>query len=536
MLGNGASLPSSSTAAYFVQESMTAYAFNVRTWSADACDMGGQISAAVVVPQTSYDVPDDDIVPQPPPGNNNPVDSLGDRLMQWAQYRKIGSTESLWVNHTTYFTGQNTSPQWSQINVTGGTIHTSIVQQQIYQRDQSLFRWMGSLAVDKAGDMALCYSTSNGSAPNYPSLQCAGRLASDTLNQLPQGETEYVAGQGSSLVTHRWGDYSSTTVDPTDDCTFWHTNMYFNSQTNGSSGNYQTRIFAFKFPNCSSGAQFTLTVSDVGNGTVTSDDGHINCGSNCSYNYNNGAQVTLTATAPSGWIFTGWSGACSGTGSCHVTMTQNLSVTATFTVSYRLSVGIVGSGNVTSTDGLINCPGNCTHQYAQNTQVTLVPTPSRSWTFAGWTGACSGTGSCFVTMNQDLSVTATFTGSYSPYQFVASSPCRLVDTRNDSPIQGGTSRDFAVPQLGGCNIPECRRVFTERDGGTTRVAWVPHDLADGRIAPYISTMNSPDGRFKADAAIVPSGNEWRGQRVCHEYQRRGARHQRLLQRARVADP
>jgi len=510
MMGNGASLPSPSTAAYYVQESETDYAFNVRTWSADACDTGGHISAAVVVPQDSYDVPDDYIVPQPPPGQNNPVDSLGDRLMQWVQYRKIGSTESLWVNHTTYSTGQNTSPQWGQIDVTGGTIHTNIVQQQIYQRDTTLYRWMGSLAIDNVGDMALCYSTSNGTAPNYPSIQCSGRLATDPPNQLPQGETEYIAGEGSSLVTQRWGDYSSTTVDPSDDCTFWYTNMYFSSQTNGSNGNYQTQIFAFKFPNCTGGSgQFTLSVTDVGNGTVTSNDGHINCGTTCSYNYDNGAQVTLTATPASGWTFAGWSGACSGTGSCQLTMTQNLSVTATFNQgqSYRLSVGIVGTGNVTSTDGFINCPGNCTHQYPPNTHVTLNATPASGWTFAGWGGACTGTGSCQLTMTQDLSTTATFTSPSSRYQFVASPPCRLVDTRQSSPIQGGTSRDFAVPQLGGCNIPANAAAYS------LNVTVVPHGplgyltiWPTGQQQPFVSTMNSVDGRTKANAAIVPAGN------------------------------
>ena len=111
-------------------------------------------------------------------------------------------------------------------DVTGGNINTNLVQQQIYRPDTSLFRWLGSLGVDSFGDMALCYSTSNATAPNYPSIQCAGRLATDPLGQLPQGETEYIAGAGSQVfdcgggTCQRWGDYSSTTVDPIDDCTF----------------------------------------------------------------------------------------------------------------------------------------------------------------------------------------------------------------------------------------------------------------------------------------------------------------------------
>ena len=99
--------------------------------------------------------------------------------MQKVQYRKIGNTESLWVVHSVL--ANSTSPmmqQWAQINVTGGTIATTPVQQQIYGPDP-LHRWIGSLAVDRDGNMALGYSTSNGAVPNFPSIAYSGRLASD---------------------------------------------------------------------------------------------------------------------------------------------------------------------------------------------------------------------------------------------------------------------------------------------------------------------------------------------------------------------
>ena len=257
MLGKGNNLPSPSTHEYFVTESSTSNAFNVRTISAGACNSGGTISAATSVSHATYNGVSSNIVPQPPPAtSSNTLDSLGNRLMQRVQYRQIGGVESLWVNHTTRVSGSNTSPQWGQIDVTGATVHTPIVQQQIFRPDTTLFRWMGSLAVDNGGNMALAYSTSNASSPNYPSMAAAGRLATDTLGTLPQGETTLVAGQGSGVfncggaVCHRWGDYSSMNVDPTDDCTFWHTNEYYDSQANGSLGNHQTQIVAFKYPSC----------------------------------------------------------------------------------------------------------------------------------------------------------------------------------------------------------------------------------------------------------------------------------------------
>jgi hypothetical protein len=147
-------------------------------------------------------------------------------------------------------------PQWAQLNVTGGVIATTPVQQQIYAPDATLYRWMGSLAVDNQGNMALGYSTSNGTAPNFPSIAYSGRLAGDPLNTLPQTEVFLVAGAGSQdnicggAPCERWGDYTAMSVDPVDDCTFWYTNEYYSSQANGNIGNWQTRIGSFKFPSC----------------------------------------------------------------------------------------------------------------------------------------------------------------------------------------------------------------------------------------------------------------------------------------------
>jgi len=74
-----------------------------------------------------------------------------------------------------------------------------------------------------------------------------------------------------------------------------------------------------------------------------------------------------------------------------------------------LAVSTSGSGTITSTDGFINCPGTCSHNYSNNAPVTLNESPAQGWYFTGWSGACSGTGSCNLTMNQNLAVTAAFT-------------------------------------------------------------------------------------------------------------------------------
>ena len=158
---------------------------------------------------------------------------------------------------------------------------------------------------------------------------------------------------------------------------------------------------------------FALTVNKTGNGTgtVTSTPAGINCGATCSFNYSFNTQVTLTQTAATGSTFTGWSGACTGTGSCVVTMNAAKTVTANFTVpTFVLTVtkAGAGTGGVTSTPAGIDCGATCSFSYTNNTVVTLTATPQPGSTFTSWSGACTGSGGCTVTMSAARAVTATF--------------------------------------------------------------------------------------------------------------------------------
>ena len=165
---------------------------------------------------------------------------------------------------------------------------------------------------------------------------------------------------------------------------------------------------------------YTLTAAKTGNGTgtVTSTDNAINCGSTCMGTYGSGAQVTLDAQAGLNSEFTGWSGgACSGTGSCTVTISQDTTVTATFTYVApppSLTVVLTGTaGSVSSSPAGISCPGTCGADFTSGAAVTLTATPASGGTFAGWSGSsCTVliTGACSVTsMAIPQSVSATFT-------------------------------------------------------------------------------------------------------------------------------
>ena len=130
------------------------------------------------------------------------------------------------------------------------------------------------------------------------------------------------------------------------------------------------------------------------------------------HSYVEGTVVNVTAAPAAGYAFDHWSGACTGSGACQVTMDAAMSVTATFTLNrYTLSVGKAGngSGTVTSSPAGISCGTTCSSDYDYGTQVTLTAAPSTGTTFTGWSGACTGTGSCIVTMDAAKPVTAHFT-------------------------------------------------------------------------------------------------------------------------------
>ncbi|WP_157995065.1 cellulase family glycosylhydrolase [Peristeroidobacter soli] len=160
----------------------------------------------------------------------------------------------------------------------------------------------------------------------------------------------------------------------------------------------------------------TVTKAGAGSGTVTSTPSGINCGATCSASYSTGTSVTLTATAASGSTFSGWSGACSGTSACTVSMTVARAVTATFSstaTTFPLAVtkAGTGSGTVTASPSGINCGSTCTANYASGTSVTLTAAAASGSAFAGWSGACTGTSTCTLSMTAARNVTATFNTS-----------------------------------------------------------------------------------------------------------------------------
>ena len=199
----------------------------------------------------------------PQPGTTAKVDAISDRLMYRLQYRNFGTHETLVVNETVDADGtDHAGIRWYEIRNPGTA--PVIYQQGTYAPDSD-HRWLGSAAMDSAGNIALGFSVSG--AATFPSIRYTGRLATDPLNVMTLGEADLMVGTGSQLHTSgRWGDYSSLVVDPVDDCTFWYTQEYYAVT---SELGWQTRIGSFSLPNCQSSSPSNLPAVSIVASTAT---------------------------------------------------------------------------------------------------------------------------------------------------------------------------------------------------------------------------------------------------------------------------
>lgn len=210
-------------------------------------------------------------VPQPDSGSDL-LESLGDRLMWRLVYRNFGDHTTLLATRSIAVTNVGVSSGASG-GSTGGVrwyeIRNPETSPTVYQSGtfapDSQYRWMPAIAMDANQDIAVGFSRSGAAAGQYPSIVYAGRMPSDALGTL-ESEVVLVAGLGSQTGgVDRWGDYSSLTVDPTDDCTFWFTQEYEKS-TGGF--NWSTAIGSFSFPGCTANGAPTIASLTPASGLV----------------------------------------------------------------------------------------------------------------------------------------------------------------------------------------------------------------------------------------------------------------------------
>ena len=335
----------------------------------------------------------------PQPGTTNTVDSLADRLMYRLAYRNFGTHESLTVNHSVAVSGSG-GVRWYEVQNPSGT--PTVAQQGTYAPD-STYRWMGSVAMDKSGDLAVGYSKSSSSV--FPSIAFAGRVPTDPAGTL-EAETNVVSGTGSETAgLTRWGDYSAMTVDPTDDCTFWYTQEYI--KTNGTF-NWSTRIANFKFPGCGgSGGTVTLSPTSLnfGNQTV----GQPSTPQPVTLTNNQSVSLTITSITTSGDY--------SQTNNCGTSLNANSS--CTINVVFTPTTTGTRTGTLTVND---NGPGN-----PQTASLTGVGTQGGSCISGTLSNGGFETGdlSCWTTGGVYIPFTSTVqkhSGSYSAQLGASTAP------------------------------------------------------------------------------------------------------------------
>lgn len=184
-----------------------------------------------------------DCIPQP--GTAQKIDHLGyrQRPLHRAAYRNFGTHASIVTNQSVEAVNGLSGIRWWEIrNPNAAPV---IFQEGTYAPNDGIHRWMGSIAQDRQGNMALGFSVANANV--FPGVRYTGRLVSDPAGMMPQGEGTVINGGGSQTGSARWGDYTAMTVDPTDDCTFWYINEYY--PTTSATG-WRLRVGAFKFPSC----------------------------------------------------------------------------------------------------------------------------------------------------------------------------------------------------------------------------------------------------------------------------------------------
>jgi hypothetical protein len=358
-----------------------------------------------------------DCIPQGGGGTN--LESLSDRLMHRLAYRNFGDHEALVVNHTIEVGSGSTlhsGVRWYELRPDASR-NLTLFQQGTYAPDAN-WRWMGSIAQDKVGNIGLGYSAS--SSTISPQIHFTGRLAADATATMTQGENVAINGGGSQTGgLARWGDYSMLGVDPVDDCTFWFTTEYLKAS---GSFNWSTRVNSFTLPNCLAPPtpDYSLSVSPASASVVQGA----------------GTNYTVTVTPSGGFTgsvtlsVSGLPSGAAGTFSPNpTTTTSTLAVTTSTTTpagSYPLTITGVS--------------GTLSHTTSATLVVTAAPTPDFS--IAATPASQTVTQGTAGTYTVNVTRTGGFTGAVT--LSMASSPAGLTGTFTPNPNTGASS-SLSVP-------------------------------------------------------------------------------------------
>jgi hypothetical protein len=160
--------------------------------------------------------------------------------------------------------------------------------------------------------------------------------------------------------------------------------------------------------------QYQLTVSVTASaGTTGAVEMHapaaVMCSQSCSTLLDNGTTVALAGAPAVGARLVSWGGACSGSGTCTLTMDGPKDVSAVFgPATFRVSTSVAGRGKIVSSPAGISCPRACSAGFAADARIVLRAKPAKNYRFVGWSGDCRGRGACTLLVDRRHAVRATF--------------------------------------------------------------------------------------------------------------------------------
>ncbi|HEX5158537.1 MAG TPA: hypothetical protein VFW17_15095 [Ktedonobacterales bacterium] len=446
----------------------------------------------------------------PQSGTTNQLDSLADRAMYRLAYRNFGSYESLVVDHAVTV-GSTVGMRWYELRTPNTT--PTLYQSGTYSPD-STYRWMGSIAEDQSGDMAMGFSTSSGSV--HPGISYTGRLASDPLNQMSQGETSVIVGAGSQTGTlTRWGDYSAMTIDPADGCTFWYTNEYI--PANGSF-NWKTRIGSFKFTQCGGTNDFsisanptTLSIPQGGNststistavtsgsaGTVSLSASVSPSGPTVSLNPTSvtaGNSSTLTVNVGSGVAIGSYTVTVTGTeGSATHNTTVTVNVTAPQTNDFSISANPTSLSIVQGNNGASTISTAVTSGSAATVNLTASVSPTGPTASLNPTSVTAGGSSTLTVSVGATQATGTYTVTVTGTEGSVSHNATVTVTVTPASSGGITNGGFETGSLSGWTT-----------AGTTAISTTAHS---GSYSAQVGSTGALNGDSSvAQTFTVPTGN------------------------------
>ena len=386
--------PPNGAPAYFAADDVNYYALDLWKFHVDWNDsQNTTLSLPILLPEPPFALACGACVPQP---NGVALNTYGNHVIGRMPYRNYGDHQSLFASETF---GNPTGFVFYEMRIaSSGDLF--MYQEGEFQPDTTNFRFIPSIASDRAGNVALAYNLS--SSQTFPSQYVATRAAGDPLNTM--GNETLLNPGNASQTTSSWDYRSTLTVDPVDDCTYYYTEQY---EPMDGTNNWSTQIENFVLAGCQV-ATVSLQTSPLGLAVSVGGTPDV---APVSGQYSVGSSVAIGTSSPQAgptgtqYVFSKWSDGGAITHNITVPgVGATYTATAVFTTQYQLNTGVspAGGGTVSAASGGF---------YNAGSTVTLTATPATGYIFSGWTGnvASPSSASTRIVMSSPQSVVANFT-------------------------------------------------------------------------------------------------------------------------------